>query len=76
MAEYLVNSEDLTTVADAIRAKGGTDEQLAFPAGFVSAVQAIAAGGVLTVNGTNLHDASTDTENYYLDKGVETAYSG
>lgn len=36
---------DLTAVADAIRAKGGTDAQLAFPAGFVSAVQAIAAGG-------------------------------
>lgn len=33
---------DLTTVADAIRAKGGTQTQLAFPAGFVSAVQAIA----------------------------------
>ncbi len=36
---------DLTSVADAIRTKGGTDAQLAFPAGFVSAVQAIAAGG-------------------------------
>ena len=32
---------DLTLVADAIRTKGGTDAQLAFPAGFVSAVQAI-----------------------------------
>ena len=32
---------DLTTVADAIRTKGGTQAQLAFPAGFVSAVQAI-----------------------------------
>ncbi len=36
---------DLAVVADAIRAKGGTDAQLAFPAGFVSAVQAIASGG-------------------------------
>lgn len=36
---------DLTTVADAIRTKGGTEGQLAFPAGFVSAVQAIEAGG-------------------------------
>ena len=32
---------DLTAVADAIRTKGGTSEQLAFPDGFVSAVQAI-----------------------------------
>ena len=36
---------DLTTVADAIRSKGGTSEALAFPAGFVSAIEAIAAGG-------------------------------
>lgn len=35
---------DLTAVADAIRAKGGTSEALAFPGGFVSAVQAIQAG--------------------------------
>lgn len=43
--EYLVNSVDLTAVADAIRAKGGTTEALEFPSGFVSAVQAIQAGG-------------------------------
>ena len=32
---------DLTAVADAIRAKGGTSAQFAFPDGFVGAVQAI-----------------------------------
>ena len=36
---------DLTTVADAIRSKGGTSEALAFPAGFVSAIEEIEAGG-------------------------------
>lgn len=36
---------DLTSVANAIRTKGGTSAQLAFPSGFVSAVQAIEAGG-------------------------------
>jgi hypothetical protein len=36
---------DLTSVANAIRAKGGTSAQLAFPAGFVSAVEAIPTGG-------------------------------
>ena len=35
----------LTSVADAIRAKGGTSEQLAFPNGFVSAVEGIQSGG-------------------------------
>lgn len=36
---------DLTSVANAIRTKGGTSTQLAFPAGFVSAVEAIPTGG-------------------------------
>ena len=35
----------LTSVADAIRTKGGTTAQMAFPAGFVSAVEAIGTGG-------------------------------
>lgn len=36
---------DLTSVANAIRTKGGTSAQLAFPAGFVSAIDAISTGG-------------------------------
>ena len=44
MAEYLTNTTDLTAVADAIRVKGGTSAQLVFPAGFVSAIQAIQTG--------------------------------
>lgn len=36
---------DLTSVANAIRTKGGTSAALAFPAGFVSAVEAIETGG-------------------------------
>ena len=43
--EYSVNQSDLVSVANAIRTKGGTSEALVFPAGFVSAVQAIQAGG-------------------------------
>lgn len=35
----------LATIADAIRTKGGTSASLAFPAGFVSAVEAIPTGG-------------------------------
>lgn len=37
---------DLTSVANAIRTKGGTSAQLAFPADFVSAIAAIPSGGV------------------------------
>lgn len=36
---------DLTSVANAIRAKSGGSSQLAFPAGFVSEIQAIPSGG-------------------------------
>lgn len=36
---------DLTSVANAIRTKGGTSASLAFPAGFVSAIDAIPTGG-------------------------------
>lgn len=43
--EYLVNSDDMTSVADAIRAKGGMSGALTFPDGFVDAVAAIQAGG-------------------------------
>lgn len=45
MSNYLVDGADLTSVANAIRTKGGTSAQLAFPAGFVSAIQAIPTGG-------------------------------
>lgn len=41
MAEYLTNTTDLTAVANAIRAKGGTTAQLIYPDGFVTAINAI-----------------------------------
>jgi hypothetical protein len=45
MADYKVTDTELTSIANAIRTKGGTQAQLEFPAGFVSAVQAIPTGG-------------------------------
>lgn len=48
--EYAVNHADLVAVADAIRAKGETAATLAFPSGFVSAVQAISSGVELNFN--------------------------
>ena len=41
MAEYLTNTADLTKVASAIRAKGGTSDPLVYPDGFASAVAGI-----------------------------------
>lgn len=57
---------DLTSVADAIRAKSGGSSQLAFPAGFVSEIQAIPSGGGGTFEVdevkeyTQMEDWSTD----------------
>ena len=48
MAEYLTNTTDLTKVASAIRAKGGTSAPLVYPDGFVTAIQAIQTGGGTT----------------------------
>ena len=53
MAEYLVQGESITAVADAIREKGGTTAPLSFPAGMAEAVRNIQSGGgaVTSVNG-------------------------
>ena len=45
MAEYLVTDTELSGVADAIRAKGGTSESLTWPDGYKAAVEAIQTGG-------------------------------
>lgn len=42
--EYLVDGSDMTTVADAIREKGGTSEPLQFPDGMAAAVRNIKSG--------------------------------
>lgn len=46
MAEYLVTTEELTSIADAIRMKSGGSSQLAFPSGFVSEIGNIPSGGL------------------------------
>ena len=43
--EYLVDGADMTTVADAIRERGGTTAPLSFPAGMAKAVRGIPSGG-------------------------------
>lgn len=67
---------DLTSVANAIRTKGGTSAQLAFPAGFVQAIGEIeTGGGGISIDGLventepsgDLHiDTATIIEGYSL----------
>lgn len=49
MPNYIVQGSDLSSVATAIRTKGGTSAQLAFPAGFVSSIADIPSGGGVTL---------------------------
>lgn len=55
MSTYLVNSQDLTSIANAIRTKGDTQVPLTFPSGFITAIGNISAGmdtSLLDNNGT------------------------
>ena len=71
MATMLVDSgqldDDLEDLADAIRSKGGTSADLAFPSGFVSAIQAIQKTGKDYASGT--FTVPSDAESYRLDFG-------
>lgn len=44
MANYIVDGADLSSIADAIRAKSGGSEQLEFPSEFVSEIGSISGG--------------------------------
>lgn len=61
MATYLVDDSDLTSVANAIRTKGGTSAQLSFPTEFVSAINAIPTGGSSpTISTKTVSNSSAD----------------
>jgi len=41
MTDYLTNDTELTSIANAIRVKGGTSASLTYPSDFISAINAI-----------------------------------
>lgn len=45
MSNYITTDTELTSVANAIRTKGGTSLPLTYPNGFVSAIENIPSGG-------------------------------
>ena len=62
--EYFVNSSDLSSVANAIRGKTGSNASLAFPDGFVSSINAIQTSSpsqILMAAGSITPSASTKT---------------
>lgn len=81
MANYRVTDAELTTIASAIRTKGGTSASLVFPSGFVSAIQDISGGGSavlgsksITANGT--YNASSDSLDGYSQVVVDVPQEG
>lgn len=61
----------LTQIANAIRAKGGTSAQLAFPDGMAAAIAAIEAGGGGGINATaGTITVATDTNDYVITHGL------
>lgn len=67
MAEYLTNDIELTSVADAIREKGGTSDPLTYPDGFANAVRAIQTGIALQLIVTVSAGATvTATKDYFF----------
>ena len=68
MADYLTTDSELTSIADAIRAKGGTSAQLEFPSGFVTAIQNISTGitptGTKSITITQSGTTTEDVTNY------------
>ena len=76
MSNYIVSDSDLTSVANAIRTKGGTQAQMTWPAGFVSAVQAIPSSAPVThiygVSWAYGVDSGHNNQRYLAKSGTRT----
>lgn len=70
MAEYLTNTTDLTSVANAIRAKGNIVGPLVYPDGFVTAINNIQAGS----GSVDIKTSGLTPDCYFCDKDNRTAY--
>ena len=54
MAVYVTNTSELTSIANAIRTKGGTSASLEWPTGFISAISNMEVSG----GGTDISDTT------------------
>lgn len=66
MSDYKVADTELTSIANAIRTKGGTSRQLTFPADFITAIENISGGGgggsTNILSGTEVPSASLGSD--------------
>lgn len=71
MTELLTTDTDLTTVANAIRERGGTSSALTFPQGFADAIAAIPGGGGVQVK-TGKFTVESNVRNVTIAHGLGT----
>lgn len=64
MAIYRTNTEELTSIADAIREKTGDNSPLIYPTGFISAISGISTGSTVIPNWRG-HEVTLLNENIY-----------
>ena len=76
MSNYLVTNTELTSIADAIRLKGSTSDQLTFPNGFVTAIEQMRAGGYDELPNTSEWEENTFTmtKDYQISEFYELPY--
>lgn len=77
--EYVDSTQldsDLTSVANAIRAKSGGSSQLAFPAGFVSEIGNIPSGGGMAIDWANVTEVTIGANSVTSTNAVGTYFSG
>lgn len=69
MANYIVTDTELTSIANAIRTKGGTSASLTYPDGFISAISAISGSSATqhTIHLEFTDETTTDINVYYND---------
>ena len=71
MSKYYVTDTELTSVADAIRTKGGTSADLEFPTGFVTAIGNISGGGSPNLQAKTNISPTTSSQTITADEGYD-----
>jgi hypothetical protein len=67
MADYLTTTSELTSIANAIRAKGETTASLIFPTGFVTAINNIEINPIeVTVTNASVSKISGTEDDYRI----------